>query len=367
MSNNSPTNRLALSPYGEERVKAHIADITKLPTFKDAVAALREQIQNEQPQDIDVVFTHFDMDDEAFLRNKNTNQIFKYTKHSLNQLVGRVKPEGVIGMGGYLAACPPELRAVNYNYWHEQTYFGLTDQDKKNHATLRTREDGDIRLVRGIVSRSYVPVDDLPILTQLSELLPVGAHMRSARGDLRSRYDIIWPTTKPNVNVNDTLNVAVHLVNSETGVSSLKMEPMVFLANSLGAMILPTRDSDVIIRHVGEAKRKLMVALGKTMSLIGPFIQSLGAARQDPVGELTQDIDKLFTALGKHFEFSASKVAQIKAEFHALNDLTRAGVATAISKAANTFDVETGEELQRAAGQLVSSGWGSIRSLVKEQ
>lgn len=364
MSDGTDTKRQALSPYGESRVKTQIGDINKLPDYGDAVNTLREQITAEQPKDITVKLSETDMDDEAFIRSGG--ELYKYTRHALNQLVGRIRPEGVVGMGGYLAVCPPELRQLNFNYWQTETFFGMSDHDKQNFATLRTREDGDLRMIRGVVSKSYVSIDDLPILTQLGGLLPTGAKMRSARGDLRSRYDIIWPSTREQLAVDDTVNVAIHLVNSETGISSLKMEPMILQAKNHGAMILPTDDADVIIRHVGEARKKLVVAVAKTMARIEPFIRNLHEAKLDSVSELTFNLDHLFVALGKFFEFSGSKVEQIKAEFHALNDPTRAGVANAISLAANTFDIDAGEEMQRAAGKLIASGWGSIRNMVKE-
>lgn len=366
----NPT-RIALSPTGESNVKTEIGAINKLPLYPAGVEELRAQLNVEQPRDILIKLNKTDMDDEGFLRRLDgegvgDQNLFKYTKHALNQLVARIKPEGVIGMGGYLAACPPELRAVNFNYWQTEQFFGMSGQDKQNNAMLRTREDGDIRLIRGVVSKSYVPIDDLPILNQLTTVLPTGARMRSARGDLRSRYDIIWPSSREDIAVDDAVNVAIHLVNSETGISSLKMEPMIVLARSHGAMILPTLDSDVIIRHVGEAKSKLVVALAKTMTRIEPFLQSLSAAKNDQVSELCTNIDHLFIALGKFFELSGSKMDQIKAEFHALNDPSRAGVANAMAAAANTFDIDAGEEMQRAAGKLISAGWGSIRHMVKE-
>lgn len=356
-----PLQRVALSKDAEANINAKLGDIAKLPEFGDALSALAEQIKRENPQDVRIDLPALSMDDDAFVLYLNTS--YKYTRHALNQLVARIKPQGVIGMGGYLAACPPELRSLNYNYWHDARFAGADVNDRQNKAVMRIREDDDNSpMIRGVVSTTYVPVDDISIMNRIAALVPGGSRMRVARGDLRSRFTIIWPNANGQINADDPINVAVHLANSETGVSSIRMEPMVHMADHSGfSFIVPVSDTEVVIRHVGEASARLSKALLKTAEETVPFIEKLNDAKNDPVPSKEEEFADLMKRIASAFDLSDARIGDIRKKYEGLAQPTRMGLATAISLVANDLDIETGESLQRAAGVLVKNGWRLLR------
>lgn len=361
-TNNQPPSRgPALAPIAESAVKTLIESILKLPTFNEALASLREEIIKENPRDVEVILPKLEMDMDAYVLYGTSG--YKYTKHALHQLVSRIKPEGVVGMAGYLAACPPELRSLNYNYWHTERFGGGDGSLKQENAVLRTRDDGsEYPLIRGVVSKSYVPIDDLPLMTRLALVLPNRdiARMRVARGDLHSRFMIAWPNMTMEIAKDDPVEVAMYMRTSETGVSSIWVEPLIYVASFGGSLILPMKDPEVRIRHVGEAQEKLSVAMAKVLERTGPFIIQLKEATEDSIENATVDLNALFEALAKAFEFSREKIEYIRREFDAIHATTRAGLAGAIVRAANYFDINTGEEMQRAAGQLIYTGWKKL-------
>lgn len=353
--------REALSSYGEARIKTEIGDIMKLPEFREGLTMLKEQIRVENPRDVQVFLPDMKMDEDAFLIYQD--QSYKYTKHGLNQLVSRIKPEGTREVSNYFAVCPPPLRSLNYNWWHDVKFAGGTRDEKPNHAVFRIRDDDDNSpMVRGVVSTTYVPIDDLPIMQRLGLILPNGCRVRLARGDLKSRYTIFMANSNGQIDLGDPVQVAIYLSTSETGISSIWMEPMVRIAEHGGSVVLPMRDPEVRIRHVGEAQERLAKAMVKTVEATGPFMIKLRESNSDDVANLTQDTNVMFDALAAAFDFSAGKMVRIKAEYNAMNGHTRGALVSAISKVANELDVTTGEEMQRAAGRLVDSGWKILKS-----
>jgi len=354
-----PLQRVALSQDAEARINAKLGDIAKLPEFNDALAELVEQIKRESPQDVQVALPSLSMDDDSFVMYGGTS--YKYTRHALNQMVARIKPQGVIGMGGYLAACPPELRSLNFNYWHEAKFAGADVNDRQNKAVMRIREDDDNSpMIRGVVSTTYVPVDDLPIMNRIASLVPGGSRMRVARGDLKSRYTIVWPNANGKIDASDPVNVAVHLVNSETGVSSIRMEPLVHMAEGY-SMIVPVNDTEVMIRHVGEASTRLSNALLRTAEETAPFIEKLNDAKNDPTPSTEDEFNELMKRISSAFDLSDARMGDIRKTFEAMGQPNRAGLAAAISTVANDLDIETGETLQRAAGVIIKNGWRLLR------
>lgn len=93
----------------------------KLPSTEASLQALREQIAAEKPIDIPAEFRDLAMAEDGAIIHGTTKVSMAYTKHSLGQMISRIKPADVVGMAGYCAACPPDLRALNFNFWHEES------------------------------------------------------------------------------------------------------------------------------------------------------------------------------------------------------------------------------------------------------
>jgi len=352
----------ALVPQIESNVQTMLGDVFALPKVAESIDMLSETIAAEHPADLPVKFADVTMDENDAALCFNTLKC-QYTRHALTQAVLRIKPEGTSGVAGYLAACPPDLRAINYNFWHQNFYGPEVSDPPKNDVMLRTRFNGVGSVVRAVVSQSYSPIDDLPLVREFQSIAPAGAHMRSVRGDLKSRFDVIWPTMKRLLIPGEPLMVAVRLANSETGVSSIRLDPIVYFARYSSSIIIPTRSPEVVIRHIGEAANRLTKGLIAVMSTIDPFVDMLHKSYTDMIIGQFESIDQMFECLRRAFKLNATTVLRLQ---NTLVGISRADVITAMAQAANDMPIEDGEELQRAAGVLASKGWKFIKKFAEE-
>lgn len=357
---------VALVPQRESNIKTVLGAINELPILKDGVASLVELTKAEKHADLPVLFENVSMDEDGGFRlyTSEINMNFQYTRHALTQAVSRIKPEGTVGVAGYLAACPPDLRATNYNFWHDYFYGPDATGIVKNDVMLRTRFGEDaLPIIRAVVSQSYVPIDDAPLMQQFLSVVPDGAHVRNARGDLKSRFDVIWPTMKKFLIRGEPVFVAVRLLNSETGTSSVRLEPMVYSTQSRTAIIIPA-GKDVAIRHIGEAGDRLVKAFGNTMDAIDPFVEMLNQSYNDLMIDRFETIDQMLGCVKRAFTFNDATMKKIQEN---LGGNARSDLIDAIARTADSMSIEEGEELQKAAGVVTMRGWKYIERYKEEE
>lgn len=353
----------ALVPLREEKVKAAIGTAALLPTYQDEVERIRAAVVADRYSDIQAKFSNLTMNMDGMLVSDMGT--FQYTKHALKQAATKIKPEDVKDLGGYLAVCPPELRCINYSYWHTEAYGDADEKTRGNIVQLRAMENEYGKVLRAVVGRDYKPLDDLPILEAMGTILQPGSKMRGARGDLRSRFDILWPNMEREIFPGDPLLVALRLSNSETGSGSVRLNPMVYHVKNHGCIMICSRMEDVSIRHVGEAARKLEVRYKKVMEDINPFLEQYRKSYSDEIIQEFEDLDQMWDALAKCFKFTELQMALVKKSFDTQPN-TRAGVVSAIILAAQDFVISQGEEMQQAAGYLVKYGWNPVKRFIKE-
>jgi hypothetical protein len=358
-------NFTALIPEREANIKSMVENVISLPTLAEGVATIKELTESEKHADLPIEFRNLTMD-ESNGGMKALGLDFQYTKHALTHAVARIKPPEVVGMAGYLAACPPDLRATNFNFWHDFFYGPDAENVVKNDILLRTRiGDENIPLIRAIVSQSYSPIDDAPLLEQFAKVVPDGAHVRLARGDLRSRFDVIWPTMKKTIMYGDPLLVSVRLVNSETGASSIRLEPVVYSTQRNLSVIIPT-NREMAIRHIGEAGRRLGREFTNAMNTIDPFIEMLNESYSDFVGDNFESYKQMLDALKKAFQLNDIAIRGIDTLLSGSNG-ARAHVVDALASVANELPIDEGEKLQKAAGVLVTKGWKFVKRFIEEE
>ncbi len=351
---------VALVPQRESNIQTILGDVLKLPEIAAGVSILHGLIEAEHHVDLPIDFDKIYMEDDGgLLYSDPASDLafqFQYTRHALSQAVVRIKPEGVVGMAGYLAVCPPDLRAANFNFWHNERYGPDVKILTKNDVLLRTRAgESEAAIVRAVVSQSYVPIDDLPLLKNFLEIVPAGAKMRSARGDTKSRYDVIWPTMKRTLVNGEPLMVAVRLSNSEAGTSSISLDPIVHSMGFHASIIVPTNRSEVSIRHIGEAGNRLSKRLDTVLEAIEPFIDMLDESYEDTIIGHFNTPEELHNALKKEFELNESTLKRVQDSMYKKD--TRADVIEALARAATELPIEDGEHLQRCAGLLAMKGW----------
>lgn len=344
----------------ESEATTLINNIEELPELPDGVTKLRDSVESENPADFKVPFSSVVMDTSGYIRFGETQMV--YTKHALSQAVYRIKPDGVVGLAGYLAACPPDLRYTNYSFWHDNFYgpHAEVNKDKDVLLRVRTTPESDIML-RAVLGQQYVPIDDLSILSTLVDVMEPGGHLSSARGDMVSRFTVMWPNKQFKLVNGETLAAGVRIANSETGASSVKMDLMFHTNEQYGittGFIIPSY-KNANIRHVGEATRKLSDRYRYIMANLDEFVMAFNGATADSFNIRFKNIEETIDAVGYTFDLPAEVVHAIKSKFDP-NDTghtTRYKIVMTMSSVANDLQLDVGELVQKAAGTLVLRGW----------
>ena len=353
----------ALIKSGEQKAKAHVGDIMKMPTFEEGIEKLKVQIEDEHCFDLPVSFNDIRIDDDGSLytpeNNKELGTNLKYTRNALVQLANHIRPSDVSGFGKYLTTCPSHLIRENFNYWHNQYKYN----NAKRLTILKCRLDDDgLPVVRGAVSDIYKEVGDLRVLDMTKPFLPAGAHFKASRGDTKSRYYAMWPNMVNQLKVGDVIHVALGIINSETGNGGIRFEPIIYQIACYNCTIVPIHGTDVSISHIGDPELRLRTKINIAIAQVQPFVDMFKAAYDDQFKEETEE--EIFENIGKIFKISDKRMETVKAkfdEFERGNGLNRAGVVNAITRAAQEYDVETGEDMQRNAGLLIKEGWNMLK------
>jgi hypothetical protein len=342
----------------EHGVSGH-TDYEKLPTLAEAVAKLKSQLAAEKPLDVPTEFSGLTMSEDGALIHESTKIDMAYTKHCLSQAVSRIKPVDVVGMAGYLAACPPDLRSLNFNFWHQEFYGPEVTTPQSNEVVLRLVRRDQQLLARAVVSKLYVPLDDLPIVQTLNELLPQDGRARFTRGDNKSYYSMFW-MDKNEVIDGDEIIAGVRVINSETGSSGAYIMPIYYSRKTGGCIIMNGVHArkNLGIRHVGEAERKVTGTYKKVVDSVETNLKQLREAATDyPLGFDTPA--ELATAISKYLTLPMEAV--IKAlDSCSAEKPSRVALASAIAAQAHDVHISNAEDIEIAAGRLLDVSWNTL-------
>lgn len=355
-------NTTALVPAREESIRFVITNINRMPIYNDAAYQLNESVKKEKLDDFHAEFKNLSMSEYGFLTYNDLN--LQYTKHALTQAVSRIKPDGVVGLAGYLAVCPPGLRADNYNYWHADRYENAVFSTKGNNVILRVKAgEHGFTVLRAVTGQNYSLINDTDVLDTLSGIITDkdNCHVMSYRGDVKSRYMMFWPTRHTKLSTNDEIMVALKVVNSETCASSIRLEPVVYHVGTNSCLSLSSVSKDVTVRHVGEAKSRLDRAYKYIVDNMSPFIERLDESYSDVVDAHFKSVEQMLQCVSAEYLLTEKQIAAVHQALPTNVNLARSHVATALASTATNCDLDTADELQRVAGLIVTRGWTPIK------
>jgi len=136
----------------------------------------------------------------------------------------------------YLKKCPPDIQAMNLNYWLEH---------EKNEE-LFFRLDGSS--IRQIFTKKFFPVDHFQILERLDQIYNSSTLVQVSLDDNLMLLNI--PDENKSFSINGSrMQAGLSLVNSETGCSSLGI--------SFFTMVLVCQNGLISQRHFGSAFRHI--------------------------------------------------------------------------------------------------------------
>ena len=259
----------------------------------------------------------------------------------------------------------PELLAQNVNAWLS---------DRENSYMIRTMDYGGGRVARALLSDRYRRIDNMEIA---SAVLPLFAGsdqyevISSEVTENRMYLKILSRRLEMEVVPGDYVQAGVVISNSEVGLGSVNVQPLVYRLVCTNGMIV--NDMGERKNHVGRAakavedsfhiysdetmeaedKAFLLKLRDVTMAAIeeGRFAQVVGKLKESAGIPITGKVTEVVELTGKTYGFNTDEQDSILQYLIAGGDLSQYGLSNAITRASQ--DVESYDR----ATDLEGIGW----------
>ena len=259
----------------------------------------------------------------------------------------------------------PELLAQNVNAWLS---------DRENSYMIRTMDYGGGRVARALLSDRYRRIDNMEIA---SAVLPLFAGsdqyevISSEVTENRMYLKILSRRLEMEVVPGDYVQAGVVISNSEVGLGSVNVQPLVYRLVCTNGMIV--NDMGERKSHVGRAakavedsfhiysdetmeaedKAFLLKLRDVTMAAIeeGRFAQVVGKLKESAGIPITGKVTEVVELTGKTYGFNTDEQDSILQYLIAGGDLSQYGLSNAITRASQ--DVESYDR----ATALEGIGW----------
>ena len=259
----------------------------------------------------------------------------------------------------------PELLAQNVNAWLS---------DRENSYMIRTMDYGGGRVARALLSDRYRRIDNMEIA---SAVLPLFAGsdqyevISSEVTENRMYLKILSRRLEMEVVPGDYVQAGVVISNSEVGLGSVNVQPLVYRLVCTNGMIV--NDMGERKNHVGRAakavedsfhiysdetmeaedKAFLLKLRDVTMAAIeeGRFAQVVGKLKESAGIPITGKVTEVVELTGKTYGFNTDEQDSILQYLISGGDLSKYGLSNAITRASQ--DVESYDR----ATALEGIGW----------
>ena len=259
----------------------------------------------------------------------------------------------------------PELLAQNVNAW-------LSDRD--NSYMVRTMDYGTGRVARALLSDRYRRIDNMEIASAVLPLFAGSDQYEVVSSEVtenRLYLKIVNRRMEMAVVPGDIVQAGVMISNSEVGLGSVSVQPLVYRLVCTNGMIV--NDMGERKNHVGRAakavedsfhiysdetmeaedKAFLLKLRDVTMAAIeeGRFAQVVGKLKESVGIPITGKVTEVVELTGKTYGFNSDEQDSILQYLIAGGDLSQYGLSNAITRASQ--DVESYDR----ATALEGIGW----------
>jgi hypothetical protein len=266
----------------------------------------------------------------------------------------------------------PSLLTTNVNEWFRR------NPEPRMIRTL----DGN---VRAFLSNRYQRIDNaeiaevaLPVLLKLPEVRIVSSQITEHRMYIQA----VTPRLTENVGLNDAVQAGVIISNSEVGMGSVSVLPVVYRLRCLNGMIVA--DQGFKAYHVGRRvednaelwaddtrKADDRAVLMKVRDMIAHAVDAVRFREnvqrmQGLAGErVTGDPRKVVEVLSKRIGATEAESGGILRSLIEGGDLSAWGVLNAVTAQAHGADYDRSVELEQAGGALLTLGQGEWKRMLE--
>lgn len=175
----------------------------------------------------------------------------------------------------YLADCPPELRAKNYNHW--AVAVGEVKEYKDPEVVFRLRGEGPLRRAFAVVSPGYTAFDVHEIASALQDAFPSDARGGADYNGERLRFEGLWhaDVDVQLPNVGEVFKAGVIIRSDDTGAGSVRVQSVMWRARCRNLMIFDEAlGVDIRLRHTGSRSKlvsQFKKAFNEALSSVNAF------------------------------------------------------------------------------------------------
>jgi hypothetical protein len=352
-----------------------------LPEAGDALISLRDRVRRENRRDVSVKGADLRLTDAGILRVPGIGDL-TVPRRTWGTLAART---GIPHGAGYLSACAPKLRAINFNNWVAGN--GAIDPTwEPGSFKLRIRDgrNGKPELY-GVVGETYAALDTDAVCELLARGLPQGGRAETFYDGYRTRAIVTWHSDiRPeNYVVGEYFKAGMRFSCDDTGGGSISGVATLLRNLCLNLIILHEAEQTILQRaHRGAVDKivsEVRAGIAKGRSATAHFVEQWSKARgadqtlrsivveaEDPHADLSHvSLDDLawgvFLAAQRRetLPINQRDVASMFGAWtvEGRSDPTRAGIVNGVTRFAqlNQADPWRADELEKAAGRMLAS------------
>ena len=380
----------SVNAMGVANFKASRETFDSKPDMSVPLNGIIDVIRRENRRDILANVTDLTMrDDGKITRANGGGGAIALSERALTGVGVHIAPGGA----GYLRACPPDLRAHNFNHWAARGYREDARATSKALATwerrgsrgerpapvmvptqvnLRTRTNAASGKgeVFSVVGPRYTPHDIDKIAEQIltAPTIPVGAKADIVYDGYKARFDILWHTNiQPRRAVaGEIFKAGIGVKSADDGTGAIHVFAQVWRNLCLNLIIIDCATvTTTRRRHMGNGIADV-VALGieNAMAKVQAFADKWSEATLENVLEKygTSDIDAVMRGLVFNKVVHVPGVdpsdmhARLMRAYQAEPGYGRDAIVNAVTRAAHTEtwgSWEDVESLERKGGELL--------------
>jgi hypothetical protein len=229
---------------------------------------------------------------------------------------------------------------------------------------LRTAVKGVVgnqqeRVIRAVVTDKHSKDhgDDLMLISKLRGLQAPGARIRVVKEWDYTHAEIVIPNKVVQVRPGVVIQARINIKNSETKGGSLEASVGSMNLVCLNGMVGAGNGTTMSIRHVGNIQYKMLAALTTVTQLADEHLLEFSNAYK---AELPTTRADAIGRIQKQYKLSDTTAASLATLWDVDGDRgagnTVAGLANALTRAAQARTVEQGLELEAIAGKVISKG-----------
>lgn len=245
----------------------------------------------------------------------------------------------------FLDRQPDNLKFALTNYWAQNGGY-------EREVMMRTMQDNQ---VRGILSSSYTPLDDIDVVPLIADILgdeEVDIKIMDFHNDY-SHIRIVFNRLTTEARPGDIIQTGIHISNSEVGMRSIRTDALVYRLICTNGMVRDENNGRSSIRHIGNSDR-LKDQLRMLITDAKENAQHLTNQFKEAVNHKLLEPTKLIEQHAQSNDLSQAQLKAVLENFAYYGDNTLYGAINSFTEVAQKQDTVEGRyQFERVGTRLL--------------